>query len=46
MSELAAAYERVKRASVDYSLSEAIRHHSQACGLVAFVFDVHPDRVC
>ena len=42
---MADLYERVKRPCAEGSLSEAITLHSQACGLVAYVFNVHPDDV-
>ena len=42
---LAELYAKVKRIPREGSLSEAIKVHSQACGLVAYVFDVHPDVV-
>lgn len=38
-------YHRSRRKPEDGSVSAAIRVHAQACGLVAFVYDVHPDRV-
>lgn len=41
---MAAMYHRLKRVS-DGSLSEAVKHHSQVCGLIAYLFDVHPDTV-
>ena len=45
MSEMADLYERVKRPPRDGSISAASTVHAQACGFVAWVFDVHPDRV-
>ena len=45
MSEMVDLYERVKRSPRDGSISAAITVHAQACGFVAWVFDVHPDRV-
>ena len=44
-TEMASLYALVKRPARDYSLTEAIRRHAQACGFVAYVYDVHPDRV-
>jgi hypothetical protein len=38
-------YRDVKRTPRDGSLAEAIKCHAQACGFVAYAFDVHPDRV-
>lgn len=38
-------YFRVRRKPKEGSLAEAIRCHAQACGFVAFTFDVHPDDV-
>ncbi len=38
-------YDRVKRPVREGSLHEAIKMHAQACGLVAYVYDVHPDEV-
>jgi hypothetical protein len=38
-------YNRIKRPVRDGSLHEAIKAHAQACGFVAYVFDVHPDEV-
>lgn len=38
-------YERIKRKPCDGSLAEAIKVHSQACGFLAYVFDLHPDVV-
>lgn len=43
--QLAEMYHRVKRRPKDGSLASAIRVHAQACGLVAYVFDIHPDGV-
>ncbi len=45
MSEMAALYYRVKREPDEGSIAAAIRVHVQACGFVAYVFNVHPDRV-
>lgn len=45
MSEMASLYYRVKRDPKEGTLADAIRVHAQACGFVAYVFDVHPDRV-
>ena len=41
---LVASYDSILRRE-DRSLSAAIRYHAQACGVTAFIFDVHPDRV-
>jgi hypothetical protein len=38
-------YKDVIREPRDGSVSEAIKVHAQACGFVAYAFDVHPDRV-
>jgi hypothetical protein len=38
-------YKDVIRKPRDGSISEAIKVHAQACGFVAYAFDVHPDRV-
>ena len=38
-------YNDVKRKPRDGSLAEAVKVHAQACGFVAYAFDVHPDRV-
>jgi hypothetical protein len=38
-------YRRVKRKPKEGTINDAIKCHSQACGLVAFAFDVHPDEV-
>ena len=38
-------YNDVKRKPRDGSLDEAIKVHAQACGFVAYAYDVHPDRV-
>ena len=43
--EMAEMYRRVIRPKSDGSLAEAIRNHSQACGFVAYVCNVHPDAV-
>ena len=42
---MAGMYWKVKREPVENSLSEAIRHHAQACGHIAYLLNVHPDRV-
>ena len=43
--EMKSVYGRAKRKPVDGSMREAVKCHAQACGFVAFVFDVHPDVV-
>lgn len=43
---MARVYWRVKRHTPEStSLPGAIRDHAQACGVIAFLFDVHPDTV-
>lgn len=42
---LAEMYRRVKRKPREGTITDAVRCHAQACGLVAYCFDVHPDRV-
>ena len=43
---MARVYHRIKRHSPEGgSLAGAIRDHSQACGIIAYLFDVHPDTV-
>jgi hypothetical protein len=37
-------YYRIKR-EPDGSLGDAIKAHAQACGFIAFLLDLHPDRV-
>lgn len=44
-AEMVALYRRIKRRPKEGTLFEAIKCHAQACGFVAYVFDVHPDRV-
>lgn len=45
MHPIAEAYKTCKRDPVDGSLAEAIKVHAQACGVVAYVFNLHPDKV-
>jgi isochorismate hydrolase len=42
---MAEMYWRVKRSPEEGSVSAAISCHAQACGIVAFVSNVHPDNV-
>ena len=42
---LAEMYAEVRKEPKEGTISEAIKCHSQACGLVAYAFDVHPDSV-
>ncbi len=43
--DLAQMYLNVKRAPSDSGIYQAIKVHAQACGLIAFVANVHPDDV-
>lgn len=43
--KLAALYDLVKREPNEGTLAPAIKAHAQACGLVAYICDVHPDDV-
>jgi len=38
-------YARIKRKPGEGTASEAMKCHSQACGMVAFMLDIHPDAV-
>jgi hypothetical protein len=38
-------YNDVKRTTNYGSLANAIKAHAQACGFVAYAFDIHPDEV-
>lgn len=42
---LAQCYHRALRSPVEGTATAAIQEHAVACGLVAYVFGVHPDRV-
>jgi hypothetical protein len=42
---MAAMYQRVRRQPKEGTITAAILVHSQACGLVAYAYDVHPDAV-
>lgn len=42
---IAACYRRVVREPIEGTIAAAIQEHSAACGLVAYVFGVHPNRV-
>ena len=42
---IAALYWRIKRSPEEGTLAPAIRAHAQACGLIAYLFDIHPDEV-
>jgi hypothetical protein len=42
---IAACYSRVVREPNEGTITAAIVEHSAACGLVAYVFGVHPDHV-
>ena len=43
---MARLYHRIKRYSPEGGApAGAIRDHSQACGIIAYLFDVHPDTV-
>ena len=43
--EMAAMYARVVRKPVEGTAGAAVKVHAQACGFVAYAFDVHPDEV-
>jgi hypothetical protein len=43
--QLAEMYWRVIRVPTEGTAGAAIRCHAQACGFVAYAFDVHPDTV-
>lgn len=43
--QLAAIYHRVRRKPREGTMNDAIRCHTQACGVVSYVFDCHPDEV-
>lgn len=45
MREMAAMYRRVKRKPEEGTATAAIKCHAQACGFVAYAFNVHPDAV-
>jgi hypothetical protein len=45
IATMAECYGRVVRAPREGTASAAIVEHSAACGLVAYVFGVHPDQV-
>jgi hypothetical protein len=40
-----ACYHRVRREPIEGTAGAAIQEHSVACGLVAYVFGLHPDYV-
>lgn len=40
-----ALYWRIKRKPEEGTLEPAIRTHAQACGMIAFLFNLHPDHV-
>lgn len=40
-----AMYRRVRRVPDEGTAAAAIRAHAQACGFVAYAFNVHPDAV-
>jgi hypothetical protein len=40
-----ALYRRVKRTPEEGTFEPAVRTHAQACGLIAFLLNVHPDVV-
>lgn len=42
---MVAMYRTVKREPDEGTASAAIRVHAQACGFVAYAFNVHPDYV-
>jgi hypothetical protein len=42
---IAACYRRVVREPLEGTAAAAIQEHTVACGLVAYVFGVHPDHV-
>lgn len=42
---LARMYHDVHKAPEEGSIEAAVRRHAQACGLVAYVMNVHPDKV-
>lgn len=41
----AALYWRLKRRPNEGTLAPAIKAHSQACGIIAYLFDMTPDEV-
>lgn len=43
--EMAAMYHRVVRQPLEGTIGAAITVHAQACGFVAYAFNVHPDVV-
>jgi len=43
--DLSDMYWNVKRENKEGTITEAIKTHAQACGLVAFAANIHPDRV-
>ncbi len=43
--QLAEMYDRIKRPPNEGTATAAIICHAQACGFVAYAFDVHPDVV-
>lgn len=42
---MATMYRSVRRKPAEGTAMAAIKVHAQACGLVAYVFNVHPDAV-
>lgn len=42
---MTAMYRRVKRSPSEVIAAAAIEVHAQACGFIAYAFNVHPDTV-